>query len=432
MLTFPQLLRRNRNYRLTWFGQVISEIGDHFNTIAVFSLAMEHTGSGFVVSGILLARAASMLVGGPIAGVLLDRMDRKHVMIASDLLRALLALGFVFAVEPSRTWLLYPLSGALMFFSPFFTSGRTAILPTIASREELHTANSLTQTTGFAAITLGTLFGGLSTAGFGFDVAFVLNALSFLFSACMIWLLRVPEGHFRPRRLKALNETMVARPWHEYSEGLRYMRRTPLILGIALVHVGWASGGGTAQVLFSLFGENVFNMGSVGIGLIWSAAGAGLLIGGFIAHHWGTRLSFQGYKRAIIGCHLLHATSYVLFSQARPLWLAMVFVGLSRVGLAISSILNQTQLLKHVADNYRGRVFSTVESMTWGTMMFSMTAAGLASEFYTPRQIGAVGGAVSSLAALGWGWAHYRGRLPEPALRGVDPQEVEFRGAPRA
>jgi predicted MFS family arabinose efflux permease len=431
VLSFPQLLRQNRNYRYTWFGQIVSEIGDHFNTIAVFSLALQHTGSGFVVSGILLARAVSMIVGGPIAGVVLDRMDRKHVMIVSDLLRAVVALVFVVAVEPSRTWMLYPLSGLLMFFSPFFTSGRTAILPTIASSEELHTANSLTQTTGYASVTLGTLLGGLSAAGFGFEIAFVLNAVSFLFSAWMVGSLRVPQGHFRPAP-KALNETMVARPWHEYQEGLRYMRATPLFLGIALVHVGWATGGGTAQVLFSLFGEQVFHRGPIGIGMLWSSAGVGLLVGGFMAHRWGPQLSFTGFKRTIVVCHLMHGLSYLLFSQAKPFWLAMFFIGLSRVGLAVSAILNQMQLLRHVADAYRGRVFSTVESMTWATMMFSMTAVGFASEYWNPRQIGAVAGMTSSLTAFGWGWAHLAGKLPEPALKGVDPDEIEFRGAPRA
>jgi MFS family permease len=118
MLTFTQLLRQNRNYRYTWAGQIVSEIGDHFNTIAVFSLAIQNTGSGFVVSFILLARAISMLIGGPIAGVMLDRVDRKRVMIASDLLRGVVAVLFIFTTDPSHTWTLYPLSGLLMFFSP--------------------------------------------------------------------------------------------------------------------------------------------------------------------------------------------------------------------------------------------------------------------------------------------------------------------------
>src|SRR5579862_2875131 len=85
---FQDLLRSNRNYRFLWFGQVVSEVGDHFNNIAVMSLAMQHANAGLVVTGVFLSRAVPMLAAGPIAGVLLDRMDRRRVMIASDVTRA--------------------------------------------------------------------------------------------------------------------------------------------------------------------------------------------------------------------------------------------------------------------------------------------------------------------------------------------------------
>ena len=101
----------------------------------------------------------------------------------------MVALGFILTVggDPKRSlWLLYFLSGLLMFASPFFTSGRAAILPTIANREELHTANSITQTTGWVTLTIGTFAGGTSVAAAGYKTAFVLNALSFLFSAISI------------------------------------------------------------------------------------------------------------------------------------------------------------------------------------------------------------------------------------------------------
>ena len=93
MISFRQLLVKNRNYRYTWTGQVVSEIGDHFNNIAVFSLALAMTKSGLVVTGVMLARAIPAVLAGPIAGVLLDRLNRKQVMIASDLIRGVLSLG---------------------------------------------------------------------------------------------------------------------------------------------------------------------------------------------------------------------------------------------------------------------------------------------------------------------------------------------------
>jgi len=104
---FVALLRSNRNYRFTWIGQVVSEVGDHFNNIAVFSLALANTGSGLTVAGVLLARGTAVMFAGPVAGVLLDRMDRRRIMVLSDLIRAVLALGFIFAIPMGRTWLLF-------------------------------------------------------------------------------------------------------------------------------------------------------------------------------------------------------------------------------------------------------------------------------------------------------------------------------------
>ena len=425
---FLQLLRQNRNYRYTWIGQVVSEIGDHFNNIAVFSLAMETTHSGLVISGIMLSRAIPAIMAGPMAGVILDRFDRKRIMLASDLIRAVVALAFVLMVRHPSTSLLYGLSALLMFASPFFTSGRTAILPTITNREELHTANSLTQTTQWTTITVATMVAGLSAASVGYQWAFVLNSLSFLGSAACIWQLRV-KGDFRAKR-EALTEEQVVRPWHEYKEGLRYMRSSPLILGIALVGVGWATGGGAAQILFTLFGEQVFNRGPAGIGIVWSFAGVGLLIGGALGHKLGKRINFRNYKRTISICFVIHGGAYVLFSQMPRFGAALFFIALSRAGTAVSSVLNTSQMLRRVPDEFRGRVFSTAESMVWSVMMVSMALAGIASQFRSPRTIGLVAGILSSTTAIFWAWANWTGKLPEPEPLAIEPEEVEVHGEP--
>jgi MFS family permease len=434
---FLALLRANRNYRFTWLGQVISEAGDNFNNIAVFSLALANTHSGGVVAAILLSRAISMLPAGPIAGVLLDRMDRRRIMILSDLVRAAVALCFIFAIPAGRTWLLYPLSGLLMFASPFFTSGRAAILPSIATREELHTANALTQLTQWTALAVGSFLGGVSVLG-GYRLSFLFNAASFVFSALCIGQLSIPEG-FRPRRSEvlrenpsqhSLSEDRVLRPWREYTAGLRYMRAVPLIFGIGLINVGWASGGGAGQILLSLFGDGVFRRGSVGIGAIWGSAGIGLIVGSLIAHRLFPRLSFRAYKNAVSIAYILHGGFYLLFSLAPSFAAAIIFIGLSRVAVGVSSVCNSSQLLRHVAHEYRGRVFSTIETWTWMTMMVSMSVAGWASSYASPRVIGVVAALFSTSTAFWWGWANFHGKLPEPALAGVEPEEVEVHGEP--
>ncbi len=410
MTTLRALLRQNPNYRNTWMAQVVSEMGDYFNNIAVFALVMEKSGSGLVVTGVMLSRAIPAVLAGPVAGVLLDRLDRRRIMIVSDLVRALIALAFVLTIHQPRPWLLYVLSAGLMFASPFFTAGRAAILPTIATPEELHAANSLTQTTQWATLTAGTLLAGYSAAWLGYRWAFVINSLSFVFSAWAIWQISVPGG-FRVKREAAAPPT---RGWHEYRAGLSYMGSVPLMMGMAMISVGWSMGGGAAQILFALFGDQVFHRGASGIGSIWGFAGIGLLIGGAIAHITGQSISFAVYKRTVTLSYLLHGAAYMLFSQSGSYAGALVFMMFSRVGMAVTSVLNNAQLLRHTPDKFRGRVFSTMESIRWSVMIVSMAAAGIASLYVSPRTIGLVAGAFGSLTAVVWAWLDWSGRLPEP------------------
>ena len=417
-----ELLRRNRNYRFMWAGQIVSEIGDNFNNIAVFALAMALTHSGMVVTGVLLARAIPAITIGPLAGVLLDRFDRKRIMIASDLVRALVALGFILAVTSHRIWVLYVFSALLMVASPFFTAGLSAILPTIASPTEIHIANSLTQTTRWLTLTVGTFLGATIIA-IGYKWAFAFNAFSFVFSAWCIWHLRAPDASgFRAKR-KVLVEDDGIRPWHEYLDGLRYMRSVPLVFAIALLSVGWATGGGAAQILFTLFGEVVFNRGASGIGMIWGFAGLGLLSGGIFANWLGKRLSYNGYKLTVLIDLVTHGAAYVLFSREPRFVLALLFIFVSRIGMAVNAVLNYSYLLRTVPNRYRGRVFATIDTFEWSMMMVSMMGAGIASMHYNPRVIGTVAGLLSSTTAVFWAWANWTGRLPRPVLAaGPRPQ----------
>jgi MFS family permease len=279
-------------------GQVVSEVGDHFNSIAVLSLTLKLTGSGLAVGGVMIARTLPAIIAGPVAGVALDRFDRRKIMIASDIVRSIIALAFILILRYQQRWLLFFLSGLLVFASPFFTNGRSALLPRITSKGELHIANALTQTTAWLTLSIGTLLGGVSTMRFGYEWAFVANAISFVFSAWAVWHLRNPEGHFRPERKLTGRPPSLREFSRDLKESFSYMRATPLVLAIGLAFVGWATGGGAAQILFTFFGEIVFKRGAEGIGIIWSAAGVGLVIGGILALKIGRKFSFQGYKNS--------------------------------------------------------------------------------------------------------------------------------------
>ena len=424
MVSFSALLRRNRNYRNCWLGQVVSEMGDHFNSIAVLSMALHLTGSGATVGGAMLARVGPALAAAPLAGVVLDRLDRRRVMIASDLIRAVVAAAHLLLLVYPSTWLLYSLSALLTFAAPFFNSGRAAILPRIVSREELHAANALTQTTGWLTVALGTMLGGLSTSWLGYRGAFLINAASFLWSAWAISTLRV-EGGFAPASGGAAGRKPGS-GWSEFRDGIRYIRSRPLILGILLLGAGWATGGGAAQILFTLFGEQVFLRGPAGTGFLWGFAGFGLVAGGLLARRLEARLNFPLYKHTVTVTFLLHGLFYMMFSVSADLWQAAAFIFLSRLCVALNSVMNRTMLLLHVPDRLRGRVFTAAEGITNAVMMVSMAAAAVAAATYSPRQIGFIAGALSASTAVFWAWANAAGKLPEPERDWQEP-EGEFR-----
>ena len=413
MTSFADLLLHNRNYRYTWIGQVVSEIGDMFNTIAVLSLALHVTGSNAAVGGVMIARTICAIVAAPIAGVTLDRADRRQVMLISDLVRAVFAAGFVLSTRFPSEWVLYVLSGLLSFASPFFTAGRSAILPKIAQGEELKAANAMTQTTAWLTVALGAMLGGLF-AGVGFHWAFLVNTASFLVSAVAIWKLKSPDGDFRAARREVQeHEEHRAHFWGEFFDSVRYMRRTPLVLAIALSYVGWASGGGAAQILFTLLGERVFAGGPAVVGLIWGFAGVGLVIGGFLGHFVQRRITYPNYLHAVWINYLIHGLSYALFAVGN-LATAILFITISRVAMGTNNVLNRTMLLTHVPDQFRGRVFTTVEGLLNATMLMSLASASAATVHYPIRTVGVVAGLLSASTALFWAWAVLAEKLPEP------------------
>lgn len=412
MQSFWSLLRTNRNYRYIWLGQIVSEVGDHFNSIAVLTMALHLTGSGLAVGGVMISRTLLALIAGPVAGVSLDRIDRRRIMLASDLVRAVVALCFLLSLRYPNQWLLYALNGMLMFASPFFTAGRSAILPKITSPADMPTANALTQTTSWLTLSIGTMLGGVSTMQLGYNWAFLINSASFLFSAWAVYQLRSPTGDFRAERKHT--EVAEKHPWRDFTECLAYIAHTPLVLAIALCTVGWASGGGAAQILFTLFGELVFHKGPAGVGLIWGFAGIGLVIGGVLGHRIGKQLPFPRYKNAIALAFFTLGTSYMLFSIMPTIGWAILFITLSRIAMGANNVLNRTMLLTHVPDAFRGRVLGIVESMLNATMMLSMMAAGVASQHYGVRTIGVAAGALSASTALFWSLANWTGKLPEP------------------
>ncbi len=191
---YIDLLRRNRSFRQLWLGQVVSQMGDWFNTIALYTIILKLTGSGRDVGLLLVARFVPSFLFGPISGVVADRFSRQKIMIVSDLLRALVVLGFLFVRRADQLWIIYVLTVFQLGLSTFFEPAKTAAIPSIVEDRELVAANAISSVTWSAMLTIGAAIGGMITGWFGTDVAFVLDAATYLLSAALIASIRVPKA----------------------------------------------------------------------------------------------------------------------------------------------------------------------------------------------------------------------------------------------
>lgn len=434
MVAYPQILKTNPNYRRLWLAQVISEMGDWFNQVAAFTVAIYYTHSALAVTWVLISQTVPSVVIGPLAGVVLDRVNRKQALVISDVVRALVALGPILITSREHVWWLYPLTVLLASASPFFNAGRLALIPSITEAAEILSANSITQATHSATLGIGSAIAGFVVARYGFRNAFILNSISFLGSAFFISRI-VMDWSDQPatadtavaqseqRRLSPLGGFVAA--FREFREGLQFIKSEPLALGLVLVGVGWATGGGAMQVLFSVFGDLVFHRGAFGIGVLYGAAGTGLALAAAAANWFGKRLSFKAYKRTITICYFCYGTAYVLFSTATNFWIGVWLIGISRYFIGTSSVLNLTRLMRIVPDEFRGRVFATNETMTLTTMLLSMIIAGSTAHHFGARAVAATAGVLSGSTGIWWGLANWRGKLREPKQYAIGLGRVE-------
>src|SRR5262245_2965914 len=183
---YIDLLRRNRNFRQLWLGQVVSQMGDWFDTIALYTIILNLTGSGRDVGLLLVARFVPSFLFGPVSGVVADRFSRRTIMIWSDFLRALVVLGFLFVRRADQLWIIYVLTVCQLALSTFFEPAKTAAVPSIVDDRELVAANAISSVTWSVMLTFGAAIGGVITGWFGTNAAFILDSLSYVLSAVLI------------------------------------------------------------------------------------------------------------------------------------------------------------------------------------------------------------------------------------------------------
>jgi MFS family permease len=387
---YTGLLRTNRDFRYLWLGQVVSQLGDWFDTIALFTLVLKLTGSGKAVGLVLVARFLPSVVLGPLSGVLADRFNRRHIMIASDVARALVVLGFLFVRSPEHVWLVYVLTVLQLAFSAFFEPARSAALPSVVHERDLVTANSISSVTWSAMLTLGAAAGGPITDLFGTDVAFVLDSVTYLVSAVLVWCVRLPKRPPRPKTpltvAKALGVT-------DTLEGLRYVRRRPRVLALLLIKPAWGLGGALLTLL-PVFADKVFRLSlygavggaALGMSALYAARGIGTALGPMLTRRFYSETR-QQMQRAIGVSFLFAGAFYILFGMAQQFWLALLWLAVAHAGGSVLWVFSTVLLQSAVEDEFRGRVFAAELMLMTLAMAASNYAVGEALDGFgvSPR-----------------------------------------------
>jgi MFS family permease len=399
---YGELLRNNRSFRLLWFGQVVSQMGDWFDTIAVYTIALRLTGSSRSVALIMVARFLPTVVLGPSAGVLADRFSRRTIMIAADIMRAIVVLGFLLVRRPDQMWLVYLLTVLQLAFSTFFEPAKTAVIPSIVSDRELVPANAIAAVTWSVMLTLGAALGGFVAGLFGTDAAFVLDSLTFVASAILIASVHFPH---RPKRQKSKLTVGKALGITETIEGVRYVNHHPRVLAYLLVKTAWGMGGGILTLL-AVFGERIFPIAgkaATGIGVLFTARGIGTAVGPFVARRWAGETRSQ--MQTAIGIGFLTAGVFYLgFGITGNFGLALLLLAIAHAGGSILWVFSTVLLQRATDDQFRGRVFATELGLATLTMAASNYVVGeLMDRFgFSPRVVTAGVGIFFMLPGIIW------------------------------
>ena len=387
MTGYRALLRRNRNFRLLYIGQTVSQLGDWFNTVAIYSLLLELTGSATSVAWMLIVQMAPIGIVGPLAGVVVDRMNRRRIMIAADVLRGVVILGLLLVRRADQVWLAYLVTGIAVSAQAFFEPARTATIPNVTSADELLPANALSSATWSAMLAIGASIGGVVTAVFGRDVAFIVNSASFFVSALFIAATRydaTPAGaRLKPSRSEKSSRAhtraraidLTGLP--DLLEGFRYVRKHAHVAALMLVKAGWGLAGGIL-LLLTIFGQRVFPIGNgaaAGIGVLFGARGVGAALGP-ITLRWILGQQPGTLRKTIGPAYFMIGIFYAALSIAPILSLATICVLFAHFGGSILWVFSTVLLQMEVPDEFRGRVFAAELALVTITSSVSSYVTG--------------------------------------------------------
>jgi DHA3 family macrolide efflux protein-like MFS transporter len=364
-------LLSNRNFLALWLGQTVSFVGDYFNWLAIPILVERLTGSALMVGLSVISNALPMLLLGPMAGVFVDRWDRRRTMIVADVLRGLLVLACLVVRTPEQVWVYYVVGFLMSCVSRFFFPAQNAVLPLVVPDEDdLLAANAMMQIVQTVGMLAGPALAGFAIGLWGERVAFVVDSATFFVSAAAILAMTVPRTTAGRRAAGG-----IAAVWAEMREGVAYLFGSPTMAGVLTCLAVVQLALGALNVVWVPFLQRTFGVGAQGLGVVDAAQGVGMVVSGLVLGFVTARLS----KIALIGWGLVVIGLTLSGMGLSPRFGYVVALSFA-IGLALvpvqSALMTMMQLA--VPDLKRGRVGSALNALTTAAGLFSMAgAAGL-------------------------------------------------------
>jgi MFS family permease len=354
LTAYYQLLRRNPAYARLWIAQAISLMGDWFSTIALLGLVSKYSnGSGVAVSALLLARFMPPLVVGPFAGVLVDRLNRKALMIVSDVTRCGVVLLFLLVNDASHLWVIYFLVVCHASLSAVFEPARSALLPSVVTADDLVKANFLGSATWSVMLAAGAAIGGAVASLFGTHTALVVDSASFALSAIFISSVKVGVNTATREPESAGSRSQLG-----FRDGLRYVAKRPATAATLLIKLGGSIG--SVDTLMAIYATERFVIGENGtgsLGIFYTAFGIGAALSPIILNRFNSD-SVRIMRRYVALGYASITLGWFLFGGAPSLFLAALGILVKAMGSSVYWTYSSVILQKTVPDKFLGRLFA--------------------------------------------------------------------------
>jgi len=367
---------KNRNFLALWIGQIISQFGDRLAQMALIGLYLKQTAgislshSVPVMRNLFFFSTLPILLFSPVAGVYVDRWSRKKTLIATDLLRAgLILLIPLLAGYTDGMWSVYGVIFLVFTVTCFFSPAKSAIIPNLVKKRELLAANSLSNITRLIAMIGGVTAGGIIVAWTGTKMSFYLDSLSFLLSGLAILAIRIKEDP-PPEESK----DGIRRVAKELVAGLNFIRKKKRVKFVATSLFILMGASGIGYLLVTVFVTKALNLGTIGLSVLATFLGIGMLAGSLIYGHFGEQIERE---KVIVGGTLICGVCAVLLGGSKSLFL--LSLGVSIIGFIASPIMIAAYTLTQelTPDRIRGRVFSALEVIINSSFLFFIWVAGV-------------------------------------------------------